>query len=84
MLDYLEKRDNDARNVADLILNSDIIESAELAVHLGCYVPDIANTKKRLRRYVRIYMESIKEECPAVREEELGDMKKQLSLVDED
>jgi len=73
-LDYLEKRDKDARDVADLILNGDIIQSSELAVQLGKSVKDIDNTRKRLRRYARIYL----------KENDLEDMQKQLCLVDED
>jgi len=55
-LDYRGLHDTEARIVADLMINSDITKSSELAVQLGLSVKKIENIKKRLRRLTENYM----------------------------
>jgi hypothetical protein len=54
-LDYLDSCDAAARIVADLMINSGITESNEIAVHRGLSVSEIENIKKRLRRLTQNY-----------------------------
>jgi hypothetical protein len=54
-LDYLSSRDATVTDVADLMINSDITKSGELALQLGLSVREIENIKKRLRRLVEQY-----------------------------
>jgi DNA-directed RNA polymerase specialized sigma24 family protein len=62
---YLESRDDLAKQIADLMINSDITKSAELALTLGASVQTIENTKKRLRRLTEHYLQSCKEQQKA-------------------
>jgi hypothetical protein len=54
-LDYLGSHDAAARMVADLMINSGITKSDEIAVHRGLSVSEIENIKKRLRRLTENY-----------------------------
>jgi DNA-directed RNA polymerase specialized sigma24 family protein len=54
-LDYLGSHDAAARTVADLMINSGITKSTEIAVHRGLSVSEIENIKKRLRRLTENY-----------------------------
>jgi len=62
---YLGSRDDLAKQIADLMINSDITKSAELALALGASVQTIENTKKRLRRLTEHYLQSCKEQQKA-------------------
>jgi DNA-directed RNA polymerase specialized sigma24 family protein len=54
-LDYLDSHDSAARIVADLMINSGITKSNEIAVHRGLSISEIENIKKRLRRLTENY-----------------------------
>jgi hypothetical protein len=65
LLCYLGSRDELAKEIADLMINSDITQSAELAVALALSVQQIENAKKRLRRLIENYIRSCKEQQKA-------------------
>lgn len=54
-LNYLGSHDAEAKIIANLIINSDITRSSELAVQSGFSVREIENIKKRLRRLIEKY-----------------------------
>jgi RNA polymerase sigma factor (sigma-70 family) len=60
LLDYLGSHDTDARDVADLMIRSEITNSSELAAQLGSSVRQIENIKKRLRRLLGNYEPPVK------------------------
>jgi hypothetical protein len=62
---YLGSRDDLAKEIADLMINSDITKSTELALTLGLSVQQIENAKKRLRRLTEHYLQSCKEQQKA-------------------
>jgi RNA polymerase sigma factor (sigma-70 family) len=60
LLEYLDSHDSAARDVADLMICSEITKSSELAAQLGFSVKEIENIKKRLRRLLENYQLPVK------------------------